>query len=120
MKSIEIIRTREKNEEPELYLTYDIRFDGQTVGAASVTIGVTEDGKEIHENAYCERIDVEEAYRNLGIGTAALKALSSEFGSIFLAPDNEDAQRLYDRIGYEVTDKGDWYAVDQGFGVYEI
>ena len=67
--------------------------------------------------AYCERIDIDEPFRNCGYGTAALRDLSEMFGGIVVAPDNEDAKRLYDRIGYE-SYKYDY--IDQGFGVYEI
>lgn len=60
-----------------------------------------------------------EEYRNRGIGTAALQALSDEFCGIVVAPDNADALRLYQRIGNEGThdDAGN---IDQGFGVYII
>ena len=93
-------------------MEYVMLLDGQEIGWASLNV----DSK----SAYCERIDIDEAYRNQGYGTAFLKALSNEYGSIFLAPDSEDSQRLYDRIGFDVTSDGDWWAVDQGYGVYEI
>lgn len=93
-------------------IQYGMEENGEIIATASVLLG--EDG------AYCEAIEVEENHRNNGIGTAFLKALADEHDSIVVAPDNEDAQRLYDRLGYDITDKGDWYIVDQGFGVYEI
>lgn len=108
MKSIEIAILRESDEA----IQYAAIADGIEVGQASVLLG--EDG------AYCERIDIDEQYRNRGFGTAFLKALSEIHSDIYVAPDNADAQRLYDRLGYDVTDNGDWYMVDQGFGVYRI
>ena len=44
-------------------------------------------------------------------------------GGYYLSPDNADAQRLYDRIGDQISD-ADYnrfgFAVDNGFGVYII
>lgn len=105
----EIRRTEEEGYEG---IMLNILHDEALVGEASIM--VSESG------AYCERIDINEEYRNQGIGTEALKLLSREFGTVTVAPDNEDAQRLYERIGYDVTDKGDNWSVDQGYGVYEI
>lgn len=93
-------------------IMYGVEENGGIIATASVLLG--EDG------AYCEAIEVKEDRRNQGIGTSFLKALADEHDSIVVAPDNEDAQRLYDRLGYDITDRGDWYIVDQGFGVYEI
>lgn len=89
---------------------YEYVVDGKTVGSASVMAG---------ETAYVERIDIEEEYRNHGYGTAFLRELSDTYGFVYLAPDNADAQRLYERIGREYTGEDADY-VDQGFGVYEI
>lgn len=106
-----IERTRSTDEGSYTAMAYVMKLDGQEIGWASLSVS---------ENAYCERIDIDEAHRNQGYGTAFLRALASEFGSVFVAPDNEDAQRLYDRLGWDVSDKDDWWAIDQGFGVYEI
>ena len=75
---------------------YEYVVDGKTVGSASVMAG---------ETAYVERIDIEEEYRNHGYGTAFLRELSDAYGFIYLAPDNADAQRLYERIGQEWREK---------------
>ncbi|MGN0995701.1 MAG: GNAT family N-acetyltransferase [Candidatus Ventricola sp.] len=107
-----IERTMSTDEGIYTSMSYVMTLDGQEIGWASLTVD--------ENSAYCDRIDIDEAHRNQGHGTALLRALSSEFGSIFVAPDNADAQRLYDRIGWDVSDKDDWWAVDQGFGVYEI
>lgn len=109
MTTIEL--TRSTDEGSYTSMAYVMTLDGKEIGWASLSVS---------ENAYCERIDIDEAHRNQGHGTAFLRALASEHGSLFIAPDNEDAQRLYDRIGWDVSDKDDWWAVDQGFGVYEI
>lgn len=67
----------------------------------------------------CELIVVYDEYRNKGIGTQALEELSSEFCGIVVAPDNENARRLYERLGREwIHEDADY--IDQGFGVYEI
>lgn len=90
--------------------SYEYIVDGQTVGSALVMAGST---------AYVERIDIDEPFRNRGYGTEFLQSLSDEYGFIYLAPDNEDAQRLYERIGYEYTGEDAEY-LDQGFGVYRV
>ena len=103
-----LIETRRTNEDSYEAISFDIVENGMTVGYASIM--------KDNRSAYCERIDIDEPYRNRGYGTSALEDLSRMFGSIIVAPDNADAQRLYERIGYEFSD--DMY--DQGFGVYEI
>lgn len=103
-----IKETRRTNEDSFEAISFDIIENGITVGYASIMLD--------DSSAYCERIDIDEEYRNRGYGTAALRDLSEMFHGIIVAPDNEDAQRLYERIGYETSD--DMY--DQGFGVYEI
>lgn len=100
--------TGRTNEDSYEAISYDIIVDGVTVGYASVMADSS--------SAYCERIDIDEPYRNRGYGTAALYELSRIFGGIIVAPDNADAQRLYERIGSETSE--DMY--DQGFGVYVI
>lgn len=105
----EIRRTEEEGYE---YIMLHILHNEAMVGEVSVMIS--------ESGAYCERIDIDKEHRNQGIGTEALKLLSRKLGSVTVAPDNEDAQRLYERIGYDVTGKGDNWSVDQGYGVYEI
>lgn len=76
--------------------TYDniaIMLDGKEVG----TIGMMADENE----PYLERIDIDEAYRNKGIGTDALRLVAEKYGDFLIAPDNEDAKRLYERYGDE-------------------
>jgi RimJ/RimL family protein N-acetyltransferase len=95
---------------------FDIIVDGIVVGTGSMI--EYEDG-----DRYLERIDIDEDHRGQGYGTSALYALRDLYGTYYLAPDNADAQRLYERIGCEVSGSvydTFGYAIDQGFGVYEV
>lgn len=89
------------------------RVGGVDVGGASVIVYGNGD-------AYIERVDVDDGYRNRGYGTAMLKQLAARYGAVYLAPDNDDARRLYARLGDDVTARGSWGYVNQGFGVYAI
>ena len=94
--------------------TYDniaIMLDGKEVG----TIGMVADENE----PYLERIDIDEKYRNKGIGTDALRLVAEKYGEFLIAPDNEDAKRLYERYGEESNSDNAAY-IDQGYGVYSI
>ena len=94
--------------------TYDniaIMLDGKEVG----TIGMVADENE----PYLERIDIDEKYRNKGIGTDALRLVAEKYGEFLIAPDNEDAKRLYERYGEESNSDNAPY-LDQGYGVYSI
>lgn len=94
--------------------TYDniaIMLDGKEVG----TIGMVADENE----PYLERIDIDEKYRNKGIGTDALRLVAEKYGEFLIAPDNEDAKRLYERYGDESNSDNAAY-IDQGYGVYSI
>ena len=79
-------------------------------------------------SAYLERIDVDEGFRGQGIGTAAIREILGDFDALYAAPDNEDAARLYARIGEQVVGEDIdaaaplecLYYLDQGFGVYTI
>lgn len=50
--------------------------------------------------------------------------LKETYGAVVTAPDNEDAKRLYERIGEEYSGiygvENDFSYEDQGFGVYTI
>lgn len=114
MKNTEIKLVNIEEEDDYNNYVFDILADGQTVGRAIVTASDEDD-----DHAYCELIAVDEEFRNQGIGTEALYELSSKWYGIEIAPDNEDAKRLYERLGYE-SDWDDADYVDQGFGVYRI
>ena len=95
---------------------FEVEADGTIIGGGSMM--EDEDG-----DCYLERLDIEEEHRNQGHGTKALQELVDVYGSYFLAPDNEDAQRLYERVADEMK-QADYdkfgFAIDQGFGVYEM
>lgn len=94
---------------------FDIEVDGIIVGGGSMI--------EDEDSCYLERIDIDEEYRGKGYGTQALYLLRGIYGTYYLAPDNADAKRLYDRVAEEMPqDEYDrWgFAIDQGFGVYVI
>lgn len=89
---------------------------------------VSTNGKEIcwasilsggSEPAYVERIDVDEEYRGHGIGTWTLRELAKHYDDIIIAADNADANRLYERLGFEYNGDSAAY-IDQGYGVWRI
>lgn len=69
---------------------------------------------------HCDSILVYETYRNQGLGTEALEILAEMYENYSITPDNEDAQRLYERLGSEDLSNPEAYYTDQGYGVYEI
>lgn len=98
---------------------YEIVADGTVVG----TIEIIDNFNEDNDICYVERIDIDEAHRNQGIGTRVLTdVLREELGyyEVVVAPDNSDAQRLYERIGTGGYSKYDLDYMDQGYGVYSI
>lgn len=101
----------EKELEDGKFANAYMSVDGVEIGDAQIILTDT---------AYVERIDIADEHQRKGYGTEFLRYLSGRYGDIFLAPDNEDARRLYERLGDDVTSDGDWWAVDQGFGVYRI
>lgn len=106
---------------------FEIYADGTKVGTIEIETGFEDDFTDVSSYSYVERIDIDEEFRGNGIGTEVLThALYNECGwecrNVICAPDNEDAQRLYERIGSEVSGDicrafGDY---DQGYGVYVI
>lgn len=91
---------------------YTMEVDGKRVGRATVGDGVV------------ERIDIIDGEQGKGYGTALLQHLvEAEEQTLVIVPDNEGAQRLYARLGYEM-DNEQWnrwgHALDCGFGVYEL
>lgn len=97
---------------------FDILTDGIAIGCGSMMEAENEG-----DFNYLERFDIYEEHQGQGYGTAALQALTEIYGSYFLAPDSEGARRLYERVGCEAN-AADYdrfgFAVDAGFGVYEI
>jgi ribosomal protein S18 acetylase RimI-like enzyme len=107
---MEIKVTNRVQDETYETVAYEAILEGATIGYATVIVD--------SEYTYLERIDIEEEFRGQGYGTAFIRTLADEYGSIVAAPDNEGSQRLFDRLGYDVSDK--YWMVDQGYGVYEI
>ena len=99
---------------------FDILADDATVGAATL-IRYYKDGNT--EYTRLDYIYITEAHRGKGFRTAAIKTMLKTYGRIVAAPDSEDSQRLYARIGEEVLDTtGDMEEVYLcvGYGVYEF
>ena len=100
----------------------DIILDGEEVGYVETMFSNAFDDDPKLEDViddelmYVEHIEVDEGYRNKGIGTKVLEFLAKDlWRGVCLAPDTEDSQRLYERLGGEETRD---YDVDQGYGVY--
>ena len=98
------------SDETQAYET-DIKLGDKVVGFVEHT--------DTDDDAIISNILIKEEFRNKGIGTAVLKQLISEYYSVTLAPDNEGATRLYERLGFEelTTNAPE---IDQGFGVWKI
>lgn len=113
---VEIVKKSEVDEDTYTTSIYDIVANDKIIGMATVM-------SSPNAPSYLERIDIDEPYRGKGYGTAAINELSDMHGGLYAAPDNPDSQRLFDRIGYEQSQKeyGEFgHAIDQGFGVYDI
>ena len=94
---------------------FEIWNETQRIGHACMVI-TENDGDEYR---YLERIEIGEEHQGKGHGTEAIREMAKIYRNIYFAPDNEGAQRLYERIATETTD--DFMRMsDQGYGVYEI
>lgn len=100
----------------------DIVLDGETAGYVETMFSNAFDDEPRLEDViddepmYIAQIFIDESYRNKGIGTQVLEFLAKDLWyGVCLAPDTEDSQRLYERLGGEETRD---YDVDQGYGVY--
>ena len=109
------------------YTQYEDDWEGYRVYTGEhveATVQILEGG----EDAYIERIDVEEGFRGQGIVTDAIHEIAGDFRRVFSAPDSEDSARLYARLGEKIVGEGaegfvpheSLYYLDQGFGVYEV
>lgn len=83
-------------------IMYKVEMDGTEIGTVHIDLFYDEDGDV--DTAYVADIVIYEGYRNRGYGTEILRTLSSEYGYIYLCAENEDAERLYQRIGEEIED----------------
>lgn len=134
MKGLEIRETGRKSynyADIENYVTYEILLDGCRVGTMDFSEFLTEEQVDMLDVPYhqrdqylewthCESIMIDPAYRNRGIGTAALEEMTEKYGRYTITPNNDDARRLYERIGTDSLSWDDAYYTDQGYGVYEI
>lgn len=116
MKKVELKETRRYRSEGICIgevVDYTILTDQMQVG--DITVFELESGY-----THCDSIEIYEPHRNQGYGTEALEALADIYSAYTITPDNEDAQRLYGRLGSEDLSNPDAYYTDQGYGVYEI
>lgn len=104
---------RETSLDPEgTFQSRGIILNGKQVGTVGINI--------YDDFTLIERLDVDEEYRNKGIGSKIITDIASEFDTTYIVPDNENAKRLYERLGDEVTDDDVVEYLDDGYGVYEI
>lgn len=108
-EGMELQERRFQDEDSYAAIGYAIIADGAEVGM--MTVIVSEETP-----AYIERIDIDEDKRGHGIGTKAIRLAADSFDGVALAPDSEDSERLYKRIGraYDLPE------IDQGYGVYIV
>jgi GNAT superfamily N-acetyltransferase len=108
---------KEKRYEEDGYTNILIEavVDGEVVGNASIIVS--------NDEAYIERLDVNEEHQSKGYGTQIIKHIAGLYDYTYAAPDNAECKRLFERIGCEMSsqkyDEVGAY-VDQGFGVYEL
>ena len=86
--------------EPVKFYDLKIMLDDAKIGYVEIYIGYDDDGDETY--TFVKTIDIDEEHRNHGYGTQVLKTLADEHDGIYLCPDNDDAERLYARLGDEV------------------
>ena len=93
----------EDSEQTLLYESYNlsVMLDGKKIGYGYLYLFYDEDGDL--SVAYVKDINIDESYRNHGYGTSVLRQLSDKYGGIYICPDNPDAERLYDRLGRQVS-----------------
>lgn len=107
---VELVEESTSYDTPYIYILYSIKVDGITIGDCTIAVD---------DVAFCERIDIMPQYRNYGYGTATMRLLSDKFDTIVVAPDNEDAARLFRAIGEEYKDESAEY-LEKGYGVFVI
>lgn len=98
--------------------SFEIMLGEEVIGSGNLMLAENDD-----DFTYLEGIEISEEHRNHGHGTNAISTLGKMYGTIYLTPDSEDSQRLYERLGDTISDN-DYnkfgFAIDMGFGVYEI
>ena len=87
---------------------YIIEHDGDTAGYA--LIGITYSNEAGGLVVWVEEIFIKENFRGLGLGSEFLSYVEQEFGDkakrfrLEISHDNDSAQRLYERKGYQPLD----------------
>ena len=79
---------------------FDDEINGKEVGYLELLEKYDEDGD--CEWLYVGTIEIHEAFRNQGRGTAVLRQLAEKYGKVYLCPMDADNERLYARLGEEV------------------
>lgn len=107
---VDLVEVNTSFDTPYIYVLYSIQVDGITIGDCTIVVD---------DVAFCERIDIMPQYRNYGYGTATMRLLSEKYDTIVIAPDNEDAARLFRSIGEDYKEESAEY-LDKGYGVFVI
>lgn len=100
MKNVNAVQRAMEDFGSTKFFEMAIMLDDKKIGYAEVFVAYDEDGDET--SAYVKSIEIYEAYRNNGYGTAILKKFAQEHGGIYIYPDNEGAKRLYEKLGEEI------------------
>ncbi len=94
------------------------------IGGGEFALYEDEEGNMVmDEPYYLKRLEIEEEYRNKGIGSLVLEILAYDIGEYYLTPDSEESQRLYSRLGWKIDEAdlfSDLLSNDVGYGVYCI
>jgi len=84
-----------ENEDTYKFYDIDIILNGEKIGYAELFI--------IDEYNYIKSIEIKKEYRSKGYGTKVLTDLAAELNGLYICPDNNDAERLYARLGDETN-----------------
>ena len=104
---------------------WEITVDGELVGSAVVQNFFSKED----DGVYISRLDIYDEYQNHGYGTELLKTISNYYRNcldcglcnVYICPDNEDARRLYERLGEKAENYPECYGyLDCGLGVYDM
>lgn len=78
----------------------DIMRDGEKIGYVQIFESYDEDGDLT--SAYLASIDIDEAQRCKGYGAEIIQQLADQYDGIYLCPENERCEHLYQRMGEEL------------------
>ena len=109
---MKLVETKISEIDYGVWASYNIEVDGVVIGEVSIN--------EYDDGAYIERMDIDEQHRNKGLGRQAAEMIASKYDDTYAAPDSEDAQRFWARIGEEVDSDNSYSYLDQGYGVYKF